>query len=113
MNSKNKLEGRIFFLGDDDLGNKIYAVSVKGERGMVLRLVNSFLSIYKIPQDKLYLVDCGISDNCFLLAGRLLLRFNLLAPLGRFFIFGGIKKIYGRLAQLVSEVKDGSANGSF
>lgn len=110
LNSEKSEEGKIISLGEDGLGNKIYAFSVKGERGMVPRLVKSFLKIYKIPEDELSLLDTGLRDNGFLLAGGLLCRFGLLNPLGRFFIMTGVKKIYGRLTRLVQDVKAGLAN---
>lgn len=110
LNIKKSGEGKIISLGKDGQGNEIYALSVKGERGMVYRMVESFLAIYKIPEDDLSLVDSGVRDNGFLLAGRLLCRSDLLTPLGRFFASIGVKKSYGKLAQLVLDVKTGLAN---
>ncbi len=98
-------EGNIVSLGDDEQGNKIYALSVKGERGMVYRLLESFISIYKIPDGELNLVDSGIRDNLYLLAGRLLCGSRFLAPLGYSLATVGIRKIYGRLTQWVLDVK--------
>jgi len=72
---------------------------------MLPRLANSFLAIHKIPQDKLELVNCRIADNILLLAGRWLLRQNLLSPLGQFLIFSGIKKTCVLISRLVSGVK--------
>lgn len=92
------------------MGNKIYALSVKGERGMVYRLVESFLCIYSIPEGELGLVDSGVKDNVYLLAGRLLCRSKFLAPLGYFLATIGIGKLYGRLSQLVLDVKTARAN---
>lgn len=110
LSLKNSREGNIISLGKDDLGNEIYALSVKGERGMVYRLVESFLTIHKIPEEELSLVDSGVRDNGFLLVGRFLCRSNFLTPLGRFFASIGVKKTYGRLAQLVLDVRAGLAN---
>ena len=94
-------------MGKDDRGNDIYALSVKGERGLPYRLVESFLRIYQIPRSNLLMVDSGVSDNWFLLAGCLLNRTGLSAPLGRFFTYTGIKNLYGELTRLSTGVKDG------
>ncbi|NLI11898.1 MAG: DUF3189 family protein [Peptococcaceae bacterium] len=103
-------EGNVVSLGSDEQGDKIYALSVKGERGMVHRLVESFQSIYNIPEDELNLVDSGVRDNLYLLAGRLLCGSRFLAPLGYSLAAAGIKKIYGRLAELVHDVKTVRSN---
>jgi len=77
---------------------------------MVNRLVESFLTVYKIPESELRLIDSGVRENWFLLAGRLLCRLDLLIPLGHFFASVGVKKSYGRLTQLVLDIKAGLAN---
>jgi len=105
INLKKEAAGKILFLGSDERDNKIYAVPVKGWCAMLPRLVNSFLDIHKIPRDKLKLVNCGVTDNILLSAGRLLLRHNLPAPLGRFLIIYGIKKNYVLISRLVSGIK--------
>lgn len=109
LNIKNG-EGNIVALGDDDLGNKIYALSVKGERGMVCRLVESFLSIYDIPEGELNLVDSGVRDNLYLLTGRFLCRSRFFAPLGHLLSTVGLEKIYGRLTQRVLDIKSAQLN---
>lgn len=93
-------------MGKDERGNDIYGLSVKGERGMPFRLIESFLRIYQIPRSNLLIIDSGVGDNWFLLAGRLLDKAGFLAPLGRFFTNSGIKKIYGELARLSVDVKE-------
>jgi hypothetical protein len=100
-------EGKIFVLGKDDCGNDIYALNIKGERGMPYRLVESFLRINKIPPNSLIIVDSGVKDNWFLFAGCLLKRIGLITSLGRFFTYTGIKKLYGTLTRLRGGVKDG------
>jgi hypothetical protein len=106
LNMQDGGEGEIFIIGKDDRGNDIYALSIKGERGMPHRLVESFLRLYKIPRSSLLMVDSGVGDNLFLLAGRLLNRVGFLASLGRFFTYTGIKKIYGELTRLTAGVRD-------
>ncbi len=98
-------EGNILSLGSDEQGDKIYALSVKGERGMVYRLVDSFLNIYNIPEEELNLIDSGVRDNLYLLTGRFLCGTRFLAPLGYSLATAGIRKIYGRLAEWVFDVK--------
>ncbi|WP_192895243.1 DUF3189 family protein [Pelotomaculum sp. FP] len=107
LNMQDGGEGEIFVIGKDDRGNDIYALSIKGERGMPHRLVESFLRIYKIPRGNLLMIDSGVGDNFFLLAGRLLNRAGFLAALGRFFTYTGIKKMYGELTRLSAGVRDG------
>ncbi len=110
MNIKKEDEGKILSLGKDDLGNDVYALSVKGERGMLYRLVDSFLGMYGIGESELNLIDSGIRDNLYLLAGVFFCRLPLLAPLGRPLILAGLKKHYSRLAQLTAEVRMGLVN---
>lgn len=110
LNLRKSREGKIISLGKDEQGNEIYALSVKGERGMIYRLVESFLTVYKIPESELRLIDSGVRDNGFLLVGRLLCRSDLFTPFGRFLASVGIKKTYSGLTQLVLDIKSGLAN---
>lgn len=103
-------EGKIISLGEDDAGNKVYALSVKGERGMIYRLVESFLRIYNIQEAEMRMVDNNFQDNIFLKSGKLLCRFALLAPLGCLLSSIGIKKLYGGLAEWALAVKAAGAN---
>jgi hypothetical protein len=105
LNIRSGGEGEIFVMGRDEWGNDVYALSVKGERGMPYRLVDSFLRIYQINRGNVLVVDSGVGDNWFLLTGRLLGRLGFPAPLGRFFTCAGIKKLYGELSRLIAEVK--------
>lgn len=72
---------------------------------MLYRLVDSFLAMYGIGEKEMSLVDSGIGDNLFLLAGIFCCRFPLLAPLGRTLIFTGLKKHWGRLVGLTARVR--------
>jgi hypothetical protein len=112
LNIKKNDPGKVLSLGKDARGNDVYALSVKGERGMVYRLVNSFLGLYGIGENELSLVDSGAGDNFYLLAGLLFCRFHLLAPLGRYLIFCGVKKHYGRISQLTFDVQSRSGKSS-
>lgn len=105
LNMQKDEEGKIFGLGKDDCGNDIYALSIKGERGMPYRLVESFLIINKIPRNSLIMVDSG-KDNGFLSAGRLLNRIGFPASLARYFTYTGIGKLYRELTRLCNGVKD-------
>ncbi|MDD4237933.1 MAG: DUF3189 family protein [Desulfotomaculaceae bacterium] len=107
LNMQDGEEGRIFVMGKDGHGNEIYALSIKGERGMPYRLVESFLRINKIPRSNLLMVDSGVGDNFYLLAGRFFNRSGFLAPLGWFLTYTGIKKLYGELTRLSTVVRDG------
>jgi hypothetical protein len=88
----------------------VYALSVKGERGMIYRLVESFMSIYNIPEVEMRMVDNKFKDNIFLQSGKLLCRFVLFAPLGCLLARIGIKKIYKELSQWALEVKAAGVN---
>ncbi len=104
MNLKN-VEGRIIPLGNDPAGNSVFALSVKGERGMVHRLVESMLAIYNIPQEEIALVDSEVSDNMYLMAGGTLCRSSFFAPVGQLIAMAGLRKIYERLTQWAADVK--------
>ncbi len=105
-------EGQIVPLGEDDVGNKIYALSIRGEQDMICRLVRSFLCIYNIQKAEMKMVDCTLRDNIFLQSGKLLFRFAPLAALGCLLSRMGIKKLYGELADWVLAVKSGSCKSS-
>ena len=102
--------GRIISLGQDDAGNKVYALSVKGERGMIYRLVESFLHIYNIPEAEMIMVDNNFQDNIFLQSGQLLCRLAFFAPLGCLLSGIGIKNLYSGLADWALEIKASAAN---
>ncbi|HPU35263.1 MAG TPA: DUF3189 family protein [Bacillota bacterium] len=110
LNIKKNDPGKVLSLGKDARGNDVYALSVKGERGMVYRLVESFLNMYGIGENELSFVDSGAGDSFFLLAGLYCCRFPLLVPLGRYLISTGLKKHYGRLSQLTVDVQSRLVN---
>jgi len=83
----------------------VYALWVKGQTGWVLRLVHSFLAVYRIPPGQFQLVNSGLKDNGFLTAGYYIHRLPLLAPIGLYLVHLGLKKEYGRLVELVRRVK--------
>lgn len=101
-------EETIISLGEDDFRNKVYALSVKGERGMIYRLVDSFQRIYKIQDMRM--VDNKFKDNIFLQAGKLLCRSGFFVPLGCLLAGIGLKNIYGGLARWALAVKAEEAN---
>lgn len=107
MNSNKSSEGEIISLGEDRQGNKIFALSVKGDRELFNRTIDSFISIFDRAPDDLYMVDIKFRDNCFLRAGQILCRSAILAPLGRAIVLAGVKKIYDSLSRLVNDQKDG------
>lgn len=100
-------EGEFMVLGEDGVGNQIYALSVPGDRALIDRLLRSFHSIFQRAPDELHIIYIECRDNAFLLAGQVLCRAAFFAPLGRLFILAGIKNIYGSLSRLVNEQKKG------
>ncbi|MDD4169696.1 MAG: DUF3189 family protein [Desulfotomaculaceae bacterium] len=107
LSLKKSGNGKIISLGEDGQGNKVYALSVKGDGEMVYRLIASFLEISNLPANRLYLVDNCAGDNIFLWAGGIFCRSALLAPLGRLLAMAGIKKKYRVISQMVSRQKAG------
>lgn len=105
LDLKKSGNGKIISLGEDGQGNKVYALSVKGDCEMVYRLIASFLEISNLPANRLYLVDNCAGDNMFLRAGGILCRYALLAPLGKLLVMAEIKKRYRLLSQMVSRKK--------
>ncbi|MDF9407365.1 DUF3189 family protein [Pelotomaculum isophthalicicum JI] len=106
MNSNQNSEGVIISLGEDKQGNKIFALSVKGDRELINRLIESIISIFKRAPDELYLVNIKFKENSFVRTGWRLCHSALLAPLGRAIIIACFKKIYVSLSQLVSDQKE-------
>lgn len=109
LNPKDYHEGQIITLGNDIFNNDIYALAVKGDSGMPLRLVASFLRLNGLPAGSLLLVDCGVCDNWWLLAGNLLNKLRLTKKLGPVLICAGINKHYKTLVELTDRVKDSLA----
>lgn len=95
------------FHGKDGLENKIYALWLKGEKGMAYRMVDSFLNLYRLPIEEFYMVDSGVRDNAFLIAGLFFWRMPFFSPLGLYLVRLGLRKEYGALSALVRGVKGG------
>ncbi|MCL6635141.1 MAG: DUF3189 family protein [Peptococcaceae bacterium] len=110
LNSKKSGGVEIIHLGRDGRGVEVYALSVKGELDMVRRLVESFLDVFNIPAGELDLVDTGAGESLTLRAGFFLCRLRFFAPMGRFLVSAGVKKIYSRLARLVLDAGAGPAD---
>ncbi|MEG3070889.1 MAG: DUF3189 family protein [Candidatus Syntrophopropionicum ammoniitolerans] len=105
-------EGELIFLGKDDAGNKVYALSIKGQQDMIHRLMGSFLRIYNIQEAEVKMVDSALQDNIFLQLGKLLFRFAPLATVGYLLSRIGMKKIYSELGDWALAVKRGSYKSS-
>ncbi len=103
-------KNRIIPLGEDRAGNKVYALSIKGERGMAHRLVESFLRIYDFQKDEVRMADNRLTDNVFLWSGKLLYSFAPLTTLGCLLIRIGVKQLYGELTGWALAVKAAGAN---
>ncbi|MCL5290496.1 MAG: DUF3189 family protein [Firmicutes bacterium] len=102
--AKKKSAGRILYHGRDGRGNKVYALWLKGEKGMPYRLIDSFLDLYRLPKEEFYMVDTPARDNALLVAGQFLRRMPLFSPLGLYLVRLGLKKEYGGLSSLVQKV---------
>jgi len=98
-------EGEIIFLGKDDAGNKVYALSIKGQQDMIHRLMESFLCIFNIQKTEVKMVESALRDNIFLQLGSLLFRFAPLATAGYLLSRIGMKKIYSELGDWSQAVK--------
>jgi len=105
LNKNN--EGEIISLGEDEQGNKIFALSIKGDRALINRLIDSFISIYQRAPEELCMVDIKFRENYLLRAGQILCRSVILTPLGKTIVLAGVKKIFDSLNQLVHEQKQG------
>lgn len=90
--------------GRDGRGNKVYALWLKGEKGMPYRLIDSFLDLYRLPKEEFYMVDTPARDNTLLVAGQFLRRMPFFSPLGLYLVRLGLKKEYGGLSSLVQKV---------
>jgi len=109
LNLKDNFEGQITALGNDTFNNDIYVLSIKEDSDMIMRLVESFLRLNGLPAGSLLLVDCGVGDNWWLLAGIIFNKFSLTKKLGSVLICAGINKHYETLVELTNRVKDSLA----
>ncbi|MGI6493051.1 MAG: DUF3189 family protein [Peptococcaceae bacterium] len=109
LNLKDNFEGQIIACGNDIFNNDIYALAVKGDSDMPVRLVESFLRLNGLPARSLLFVDCGVCDNWWLLAGNLFDKLRLTKKLGSVLICAGINKHYKTLVELTDRVKDSLA----
>ncbi len=100
-------EGRIYCFGESGDACCVYALWVKGERGMVPRLVASFLEIYGIEPAELTLVDMGARRSWLAAAALFFWRCRPLKKLGLWLFARSLAACTQSLEKLVAGVKAG------
>lgn len=86
--------GRLFFIGQDPCGHRVYIAAVGPYGKLVRQVVSSFLQIWGLPEETVMLVDAGEKASSLVLLGCLLKAPTL--------IHWGLKKSHRRLRQLVN-----------
>jgi hypothetical protein len=104
--SYNKL-GRLFYMGTDMSGRKVYIIGSKRSGRIIERAYNGFAEIYGIGKNSLQFIELSGLNNFYISSGLLILRINLLNRIGMMLLLLGLKKVYGDLNHIVEKAKRG------
>lgn len=93
--------GQLIDLGTDVKGRRVYAFSARSSPDMLRRLVNSFLKLHDISEEKYQLVEVNIDEGLTIWVGRHLFWLPGLSKLGQRLIYYRLKKVFRQLKRLV------------
>ncbi|MBS4030730.1 MAG: DUF3189 family protein [Clostridiales bacterium] len=51
-------EGELYYIGNDEQGNKVFVTCVKGQTDVIVRVVQSLLGIYRISIKEVKVIPC-------------------------------------------------------
>ena len=109
-----KDHGRLQFMGKDEFNNDIYAIGRRNNSQVIDNIVRGLAEIFKIPKDRLLLVNVMPYVNWKMVVGGFTSRKLGLTVVGRPIIISGIKFSYWKIVSMVNRVKvcKDSGNGS-
>ncbi|KXG78458.1 hypothetical protein AN618_02130 [Fervidicola ferrireducens] len=97
--------GKLYFVGEDKSGRKIYIMGSKKAGRVVEKALKGFAQIYNMEETSVVFVDLLPFGNLFFAAGCFMLRRLNFKRAGTFFLMAGIRKSFGKLKDLVESIK--------
>lgn len=97
--------GRLFYMGTDMYGRKVYIIGSKKSGKIIERAYNGFAKIYGIGKNCLQFVELSGLNNFYISLGLLISRVNMFNRIGMMFLLLGLKKVYGDLNRIVEKTK--------
>ena len=99
--------GKIFLLGVDENGHKICFMGRTFYAEIIIRAVKGVAEVHHLDPSQIIFVDVMSCVNYVMMLGGSVSRALHLIAVGRPIVIRGTQQSYGRLVELVSEVKRG------
>lgn len=99
--SRDYSEGQIYYLGQTPEGARVAAFTARSGKTILGNMINSFLEIHQIDQDRCAVVEVNTPPGLSLLLGELLLKIPLNGRIGMRMMEKYIEKIYPELVRAV------------
>jgi hypothetical protein len=97
--------GTLLYIGEDELGNKVYTVGRRYKPNLVIPSISSMYTILHGSTDDLLIVDTQPSVNLWMKIGGFSSRAMNLVSFGRPIVTYGTTKAYKDIANIVKKVK--------
>ncbi|WP_244269706.1 DUF3189 family protein [Caldanaerovirga acetigignens] len=97
--------GKLYFVGEDESGRKIYIMGSKKAGRIVEKALKGIARIYNMGETSVVFVDLLPFGNVFFATGCFILRRFNLKRAGNFFLMTGIRKSFRKLRDLVESIK--------
>lgn len=97
--------GKIYKLGIDEYGNQICFLGREFYGDIIIRAIKGVAKIYNVDPDQIYFVDVMSCVNLVMMLGGSVSRALHIISIGRPIVISGTQKCYGRIIQLVEDVK--------
>ncbi|MDN5331616.1 MAG: hypothetical protein PWP45_841 [Tepidanaerobacteraceae bacterium] len=97
--------GKVYYVGDDESGRKIYIMGSKKAGRVVEKALKGIAKIYNIEETSVVFVDLLPYGNVFYTLGCFMLQRLNLKGLGTFSLMMGIRKSFGKMRDLVENIK--------
>ncbi|TYP54919.1 DUF3189 family protein [Thermosediminibacter litoriperuensis] len=100
--------GRIYYMGTDDMGRRVYIMGSRKAGGVVERALKGIARIYDMGENSVAFADLLPYGNAFYSIGCFIIRRLNLKTAGNAFLILGLKKSFEKIKRFVEEVKEKS-----
>jgi hypothetical protein len=102
----SKHHGRIFFIGRDEKGNKVYTMGCRNKSRITIKALKEIARIYNINIDNVKFINTISCVNLYLRIGGYLSRTMGMVSLGRPLVVYGVRKAFFDFVKLANKIKN-------
>lgn len=107
-NLVSKHHGRIFFIGKDEKGNRVYTMGCRNKSRVIIKALKEIARIYNINIDSVKFINTIPCVNLYMRIGGYLSRYMGMVGLGSPLVVYGVRKAFFDFVKLANKIKNES-----